>query len=161
MGAVFACLYTKSYNIRPGLLLLAFAVLFSILSWASVAFGVVDVSLAWDASSGADGYRLFYREDGHSYNYDSPDWEGTATTCTVVGLDESKTYHFVVRAFNEDVESGDSNEATWQPADVNNPPVLSPLGSKSVNEGVPLTFTVSASDPDGNGLTFSASNLPT
>jgi hypothetical protein len=161
MGTVSADWYTKSNNIRPGLLLLAFAVFFSILSWASVAFGAVDVSLAWDASSGADGYRLFYREDGHSYNYDSPDWEGTATTCTVFGLDESKTYHFVVRAFNEYVESGDSNEETWQPADVNNPPVLSPIGSKSVNEGVPLTFTVSASDPDGDGLTFSASNLPT
>jgi hypothetical protein len=67
MGTVFAYSYTKSNNIRPGLLLLAFTVFFSILSCASVAFGQVDVSLAWDASSGADGYRLFYREDGHIY----------------------------------------------------------------------------------------------
>ena len=161
MGTVFAYSYTKSNNIRPGLLLLAFTVFFSILSCASVAFGQVDVSLAWDASSGADGYRLFYREDGHIYNYGSPDWEGTATTCTVFGLDESKTYHFVVRAFNEYVESGDSNEATWEPADVNNPPVLNPIGSKSVGEGNLLTFTVTASDPDGDGLTLSASNVPT
>ncbi len=161
MGTVFAYSYTKSNNIRPGLLFLAFTVFFSILSCASVAFGQVDVSLAWDASSGADGYRLFYREDGHIYNYGSPDWEGTATTCTVFGLDESKTYHFVVRAFNEYVESGDSNEATWEPADVNNPPVLNPIGSKSVGEGNLLTFTVTASDPDGDGLTLSASNVPT
>ena len=161
MGTVFAFLYTKSNNIRPGLLLLAFTVFFSILFYASMAFGAVDVSLAWDASSGADGYRLFYREDGHSYNYDSPDWEGTATTCTVLGLDESKTYHFVVRAFNEYVESGDSNEATWTPVEVNNPPVLNPIGAKSVDEGNLLTFTVTASDPDGDGLTFSASNVPT
>ncbi len=161
MGTVFAYSYTKSNNIRPGLLLLAFTVFFSILSCASVAFGQVDVSLAWDASSGADGYRLFYREDGHIYNYGSPDWEGTATTCTVFGLDESKTYHFVVRAFNEYVESGDSNEATWEPADVNNPPVLNPIGSKSVGEGNLLTFTLTASDPDGDGLTLSASNVPT
>ena len=161
MGTVCAYSYTKSNNIRPGLLLLAFTVFFSILSCASVAFGQVDVSLAWDASSGADGYRLFYREDGHIYNYGSPDWEGTATTCTVFGLDESKTYHFVVRAFNEYVESGDSNEATWESADVNNPPVLNPIGSKSVGEGNLLTFAVTASDPDGDGLTLSASNVPT
>jgi len=161
MGTVCAYSYTKSNIIRPGLLLLAFTVFFSILSCASVAFGQVDVSLAWDASSGADGYRLFYREDGHIYNYGSPDWEGTATTCTVFGLDESKTYHFVVRAFNEYVESGDSNEATWEPANVNNPPVLNPIGSKSVGEGNLLTFAVTASDPDGDGLTLSASNVPT
>jgi hypothetical protein len=161
MGTVFAFLYTKSNNIKPRLLLLAFTVFFSILFCASVAFGAVDISLAWDASSGADGYRLFYREDGHSYNYDSPDWEGTATTGKVLGLDESKTYHFVVRAFNEYGESGDSNEATWSPVEVNNPPVLNPIGAKSVDEGNLLTFTVTASDPEGDGLTFSASNVPT
>ncbi|MBI5096612.1 MAG: DUF1566 domain-containing protein, partial [Nitrospirae bacterium] len=39
-------------------------------------------------------------------------------------------------------------------------PILDPIGSKSVNEGVLLSFTVSGSDPDGDSLTFSASQLP-
>jgi hypothetical protein len=39
--------------------------------------------------------------------------------------------------------------------------VLNTIGSKSVDEGNLLTFTVTASDPDGDGLTFSASNVPT
>jgi hypothetical protein len=43
---------------------------------------------------------------------------------------------------------------------VNRPPVLGSIGSKSVDEGDLLTFTVTASDPDGDGLTFSASNVP-
>ncbi|MBI4528657.1 MAG: tandem-95 repeat protein [Deltaproteobacteria bacterium] len=43
---------------------------------------------------------------------------------------------------------------------VNDPPVLSPIGNKSVNEGQLLTFTISGSDVDGNSLTYSASNLP-
>jgi hypothetical protein len=43
----------------------------------------------------------------------------------------------------------------------NIPPVLNPIGNKSVNEGETLQFTVTASDPDGNDLTYSASNLPT
>ncbi|MBF0532953.1 MAG: putative Ig domain-containing protein [Candidatus Omnitrophica bacterium] len=43
---------------------------------------------------------------------------------------------------------------------VNNPPVLNPIGSKSVNENDLLSFTISGSDPDGNTLTYSASGLP-
>jgi hypothetical protein len=39
-------------------------------------------------------------------------------------------------------------------------PVLNAIGNKSVTAGTALTFTVSASDPDGDGLTYSASNLP-
>ncbi len=43
---------------------------------------------------------------------------------------------------------------------INRPPVLNPIGAKSVNEGEPLQFTISATDPDGDPLTYSASNLP-
>ncbi|HEV8361455.1 MAG TPA: PKD domain-containing protein [Candidatus Thermoplasmatota archaeon] len=39
-------------------------------------------------------------------------------------------------------------------------PVLAPIGPKSVNENELLTFTVSATDPDGDALTFSATGLP-
>jgi hypothetical protein len=42
----------------------------------------------------------------------------------------------------------------------NSPPVLGVIGNKSVNAGQTLQFTVSATDPDGNTLTYSASNLP-
>ena len=42
----------------------------------------------------------------------------------------------------------------------NQPPVLASIGNKSVNEGQALTFTVSATDPDGDSLTYSASSLP-
>jgi hypothetical protein len=43
----------------------------------------------------------------------------------------------------------------------NRPPVLDPIGDKSVNEDDILTFTVTATDPDRDGLTYSAGNLPT
>jgi hypothetical protein len=43
----------------------------------------------------------------------------------------------------------------------NRPPVLDPIGDKEVNEGQLLTFVVSASDPDGDGLSYDAGNLPT
>jgi hypothetical protein len=42
----------------------------------------------------------------------------------------------------------------------NQPPVLSTIGNKSVKEGQLVMFTISATDPDGDTLTYSASNLP-
>lgn len=46
-------------------------------------------------------------------------------------------------------------------ATANRPPVLSPIGAKTVSEGQPLAFTATATDPDGNALTYSGGNLPT
>lgn len=43
---------------------------------------------------------------------------------------------------------------------VNSPPALSAIGNRSVTAGQLLQFTVSATDPNGNRLTYSASNLP-
>jgi len=160
MGGDFAIKYIKSYITRFTFAILLFIVCISILLCSSVAFAA-DVTLAWNASSGADGYRLFSRKEGQSYNYSSPDWEGTATTGTVTGLSQDTTYYFVVRACNEHGESGDSNEESTTIGSSNQPPVLDPIGSKSVDEGSLLSFTLTATDPDGDGLTFSASNVPT
>jgi hypothetical protein len=42
----------------------------------------------------------------------------------------------------------------------NSSPVLAAIGNKTVAEGIQLTFTISATDSDGDTLDFSASNLP-
>ncbi len=42
----------------------------------------------------------------------------------------------------------------------NHPPLLGPLDNRETKEGEMLQFTVNASDPDGDALTFFASNLP-
>lgn len=44
---------------------------------------------------------------------------------------------------------------------VNSAPELTPIGNKTVGVNELLEFTVSAVDPDGNRLTYSAENLPT
>ncbi len=122
----------------------------------------VDVTLAWDANSEDDlaGYRIFYREDGQSYDYNNPAWEGTDRTCTIYNLDDYTTYYFVARAFDQaGNESGDSDEVSHEPS--NRPPVLNTIGAKSIDENALLTFTVTASDPDGDGLIYSAGNVPT
>ena len=43
---------------------------------------------------------------------------------------------------------------------INQSPVLNSIGDKSIDEGDLIEFSISASDPDGDNLTYSASNLP-
>jgi len=42
----------------------------------------------------------------------------------------------------------------------NEPPELNPIGNRSVDENSTLDFTVTATDPEEDNLTYSASNLP-
>jgi hypothetical protein len=73
------------------------------------------VSLAWDANTEADlaGYRVFQREEGQSYDYSYPVYEGTTTGCSVPNLIEGVTYYFVVRAFDtQNFESANSEEVS-------------------------------------------------
>ena len=42
----------------------------------------------------------------------------------------------------------------------NSPPVLDPIGDKTIDENEALSFTVTAGDPDGDSLVYSAQNLP-
>lgn len=44
--------------------------------------------------------------------------------------------------------------------DINRPPVFTAIGSQEVPENQPLTFTISATDPDSNSFVLSAANLP-
>jgi PKD repeat protein len=156
MGDKFEVKYRKSYTYRFAVLLFFFIVFIPILIYPSVASAVVDVTLAWNASSGAEGYRLFYREEGQSYNYGSPDWEGPGTTCSIPALDESITYHFVVRAYNAYGESGDSNEEHLYPSGTNQQPTASFTASPTSGDA-PLLVSFDgsgSSDPDGNIATY-------
>ena len=60
------------------------------------------------------------RESGAGYDYANPIWDSInkaqTTTCTLIGLTEGTTYHFVVRAYDGDLESADSEEVSYTPA---------------------------------------------
>ncbi|NOR47416.1 MAG: hypothetical protein GQ533_05155, partial [Methanosarcinaceae archaeon] len=62
------------------------------------------------------------------------------------------------------IGDANSNAASYTITDtsvlIDTAPVLAGIGAKSVDEESALTFTVSASDADGDSLTYSASNLP-
>lgn len=89
--------------------------LFSLLFALAAAFGLFSavaeagqVSLAWDAVSGATGYRLYYGTATGSYssNIDTK----TATSYTVPNLTDGTRYYFSVRAYNATLTSGYSGE---------------------------------------------------
>lgn len=60
----------------------------------------------------------------------------------------------------DDVQAASTISINNSSSGPNQPPVLTPIGSKSVALGSTLTFVVSASDPNTDPLTYSASNLP-
>ncbi len=54
----------------------------------------------------------------------------------------------------------DEEDVTITVGDVPRPPILNPIGNQTVNEGDIVMVPVTASDPDGDNLTFSATGLP-
>ena len=91
------------------LILLVFIFFFSLVS----SLYAMDIALKWAPNTEPDlaGYKVFFREKGQSYNYNTPYWECTEPECTVYDLDKTKTYYFVVRAFDNDGNiSSNSNE---------------------------------------------------
>jgi len=54
----------------------------------------------------------------------------------------------------------DSEDISITATNTNRPPALNTIGNKSVNEGELLEFTITASDPDNDLITYFASNLP-
>jgi chitodextrinase len=116
------------------------------------------IDLSWNASTdnvGVTGYRMY--RDGIQVA------DVSSTTYQDMGLSPSTTYTYTVSAYDSaGNESGQSSttSATTLSLPVNNPPVLSSIGNKSVNEGQTLSFTISATDIDGDTLNYTAGSLP-
>ena len=77
-----------------------------------------EITLAWDPNSEPDlaGYRIFCRQEGAAYDYNTPTWEGTATTCTFTEAVDGVAYYFVARAYDTSGNmSENSNEVNTEP----------------------------------------------
>jgi hypothetical protein len=84
----------------------------------------------------------------------------TRTFSWTPGFDQAGAYTTVTFQVTDGTDTG-SETITITVNDVNAPPVLGAIGDRSVDEAATLTFTLSATDVDGNALTYGASNLPT
>lgn len=83
---------------------------------------------------------------------------GTGAFSWIPGYNDSGTYNvvFVAEAGN----LSDSENITITVNNVDREPVLSPIGSKEVNENELLSFTISATDLDMDSISYLAMNLP-
>jgi len=77
-------------------------------------------------------------------------------TPTLAQVGSYQAVHFEVR----DASLSDSEDITINVTNSNTAPVLAAIGDKTVNENSLLTFTLSATDPDGDTLTYSSTTLP-
>lgn len=71
---------------------------------------------------------------------------------------QNGTYYVTFTA--SDGLATDSETVTITVYNVNRGPVLTTIGNKTTSENSPLTFSVNATDADGDGLIYSAGNLP-
>jgi len=69
------------------------------------------------------------------------------------------TYNYVLFSVSDGILT-DSRTINITAVDKNSAPVLGDIGNKQITAGQTLHFSLSATDPDGNSLTYSGSNLP-
>jgi len=118
-----------------------------------------EVTLIWDPVTHPDlaGYKIYYGNSSRNYIVTTD--VGNQTSCTITDLIDTEPYYFAATAYDiYGNESDYSNEVSY--SSVNNSPVLSPIGKKTTVEGQLLQFTVMATDPDGDALSYSVSHLP-
>jgi len=87
-------------------------------------------------------------------------WFDQAPTTYIVNQPVTAGVHRVKVEYYE-YQGGAVAKLFGELAPPNNAPVLAPINNKTVQEGQPLSFTITASDPDGDALSYSASPLPT
>src|SRR5207237_1171505 len=83
---------------------------------------------------------------------------GTRTFSWTPGVDPARRSSDIFTASDGTLTASETVAITI--GNTNRAPVLAPIGSKSGSEGSLLTFTISATDADGDGLTYTTSALP-
>ena len=137
---------------------------FGIIAFCCLAFGIsflfsqsilyaASVTLAWDASSGAAGYKIYYGTTSH--NYSSVIDVRNVTTYTFTNLVDGRTYYFAATAYDSsNYESDYSSEVSYNSTTTTTPTsytitasagtggTISPSGSVTVASGASRTFTI-------------------
>jgi len=120
------------------------------------------VTLEWDANADTltAGYYVYYGSE--SGNYSGNVDVGKSTSAIVNLSDSATTYYFAVQAYSSTGQrSPFSSELVWKAAEISSQtPTLRNPGSMTAVVGQSVTLQLSASDPAGRTLTYSANGLP-
>ena len=114
-------------------------------------------TLAWDPNTESDlaGYRVHYGTASGSYTVHTD--VHNVTTYTVTGLTVGQTYYFAATAYDTSGnESGYSNPVSYAVPGTNGAPTTpaTPTGVSSALVNTAITFSTSATDPNGDSLQY-------
>jgi hypothetical protein len=114
-------------------------------------------TLAWNPNTESDlaGYRVHYGTASGSYSVHTD--VHNATTHTVTGLTAGQTYYFAATAYDASGnESVYSNPVSYAVPTANGAPTTpaTPTGASSALVNTAITFSTSATDPNGNSLLY-------
>ena len=132
-----------------------FSVLAAVMAATITASTAGSVSLRWDPSSGATGYKVFYGTAAGSYANQLD--AGSATQATVSGLTDCTTWYFAVKAYDAGgaLSTTFSNEVSGWPR-----PTVSAVAPTAAEQGRRLTLTIDGTNfKSGAALTFSTSGV--
>jgi hypothetical protein len=117
---------------------------------------VTSATFTWDASKIGDlaGYKFYYDTDSSGYPYANSVDLGNVVTKSLTGLTAGKTYYVAVSTYDTDGnESWYSKEVS---VTMNNTPVIAAVSDVTINEDESSTVTLSATDVEGDAITYSA-----
>jgi hypothetical protein len=107
---------------------------------------VAEVTLKWDPSSQANGYKLHYGFESNSYDYVID--VGQNLEHTVTDVNDNQLYYFAVSAYNDYGESGFSEEISYSP-EQNKPPISNAGPDQNIGELKSVTLNgLNSIDPD-------------
>ncbi|HEV8218399.1 MAG TPA: Ig-like domain-containing protein, partial [Gemmatimonadaceae bacterium] len=136
---------------------LAVALLFALVAGVRAA-AAENISLAWDPNPEPDvvGYRVYVGTQPGVYS--SQVDVGNVTSYTLSTIQTGQRYCFTVAAYFAGPTLGSQSAEVC--TDSNRPPTFQSPGNQVSAVGAALTLTLTASDPEGLPLTFSATGLP-
>jgi len=111
------------------------------------------------SATDSDSNTITYSASGTAISAGADFNDQTLTFTWTPGYDQAGTYGVTFTA--SDGTASDSETITITVNNVNRGPELAFIGDKSVNENSALSFSISATDADGDDITYSVQSLPT
>ena len=150
-----------TFRLRTGASIIFMTVVLSTLV-SGLAQAATQVTVAWDPNSDGltAGYYVYYGTE--SRNYTGSVDVRNATSAVMSAADSTATYYFAVQAYSSSGERSQlSSEVVWKPdTAIGQAPTLVNPGSRTTVTGQSVMVQLSARDPGGLALRYTASGLP-